>query len=383
MKKLAFKIHLWLSLPIGLIITIVCLTGSILVFEDELLELLHPERFQIEKTSFNKPLVLNELIPLVNKQLTNNSVVSVKIPSKSNRSYEMGLKEGFRVKAYVNPYTGELLGIQSFRGAFFTKVMQLHRWLLDDNRKTGKAIVGYSTLLLVFILITGLILWFPKSKKQFKHRVQINKKYGKKRFWMDLHIVGGFYLAIGLLILSLTGLHYSFSWYRTGLYSLFASEAPARGNQQQKQIRGNKNQKRKRHQTDSFINENENTNSSYLAWDRALNIIKKEYTSFGNITIQEEKITISPASSWGNIRATDHYLFDSSNGKIIDSIPYKEQSRASKISGWIYTLHVGAWGGWFSKVITCLIALISASLPLTGYYIFFTKRKRKWSKNNR
>lgn len=158
MKKLALKIHLWLSLPIGLIITIVCLTGSILIFEDELLELLHPERFHIEKTSFNKPLVLNELIPLVNKQLTNNSVVSVKIPSKSNRSYEMGLKEGFRVKAYVNPYTGELLGIQSFRGPFFTKVMQLHRWLLDDNRKTGKAIVGYSTLLLVFILITGLIL---------------------------------------------------------------------------------------------------------------------------------------------------------------------------------------------------------------------------------
>ena len=71
---------MWLSLPIGLIITIVCLTGSILIFEDELLELLHPERFHIEKTSFNKPLVLNELIPLVNKQLTNNSVVSVKIP---------------------------------------------------------------------------------------------------------------------------------------------------------------------------------------------------------------------------------------------------------------------------------------------------------------
>ena len=45
MKKFFAKIHLWLSIPFGIIIAIVCLTGAILVFETEILEFCYPSRY--------------------------------------------------------------------------------------------------------------------------------------------------------------------------------------------------------------------------------------------------------------------------------------------------------------------------------------------------
>jgi uncharacterized iron-regulated membrane protein len=81
------------------------------------------------------------------------------------------------------------------------------------------------------------------------------------------------------------------------------------------------------------------------------------------------------------VRASDRYSFDAKTGAITDYVPYAKQDKAMKIRGWLYTLHVGAWGGWFSKIISCIAALVGACLPLTGYYIFWKKRKRKRVKN--
>lgn len=49
MKKFFAKIHLWLSIPFGIIIAIVCLTGAILVFETEILELCYPSRYFVKE----------------------------------------------------------------------------------------------------------------------------------------------------------------------------------------------------------------------------------------------------------------------------------------------------------------------------------------------
>ena len=49
MRKLFSKIHLWLSLPIGIIIAIICISGSILVFEREILEAWYPSRYFVKE----------------------------------------------------------------------------------------------------------------------------------------------------------------------------------------------------------------------------------------------------------------------------------------------------------------------------------------------
>ena len=59
---------------------------------------------------------------------------------------------------------------------------------------------------------------------------------------------------------------------------------------------------------------------------------------------------------------------------------YREVKRDKKLRGWIYSIHTGAWGGLFTRICYFLAALFGASLPLTGYYIFY---QRKWGKKRK
>jgi uncharacterized iron-regulated membrane protein len=81
--------------------------------------------------------------------------------------------------------------------------MSLHRWLLGGSDSIGKTITGISTLIFLFILITGIILWWPKTKNILLRQLKIKQSAGWKRFNHDLHIVLGFYSAIFLFIFAL------------------------------------------------------------------------------------------------------------------------------------------------------------------------------------
>ena len=75
----------------------------------------------------------------------------------------------------------------------------------------------------------------------------------------------------------------------------------------------------------------------------------------------------------GNSRAADTYTFDSTTGQITDVALYRDSGKNGKIRGWIYSVHVGSWGGMVTRVLTFLAALLGACLPLTGYYIWIRR----------
>ena len=75
------------------------------------------------------------------------------------------------------------------------------------------------------------------------------------------------------------------------------------------------------------------------------------------------------------------YMFDTANGNITGVQLYKDSARKGKISGWFYSLHIGSWGGLFTRILSFLAALLGATLPLTGYYLWvkrlYGKRKSR------
>lgn len=411
MRKILHKIHLWLSIPLGGIITVICLSGAILVFQDEINEMVHSERYFAKKAE-GEPIPIGKLVEMINSKLENNSVVSVQVPSDSRRNYPMGLKEGSRAFVYVDPYTAEITGKTQRGEGFFSTVQRLHRWLLGDRNSIGKQIVGYTTVLFVFILISGIVVWLPKNKKQLKKRLQIKTKYGKKRFWTDLHASGGIYLVIGLLVLSLTGLYYSFDWYRKGLFGILGIEMTDPHNQRQqgggrqeggrpprgeeRPSSGNRNRAEAKADTtrgqqmagrdgrqsragkpespdDAFGKKTEDMSH----WQSVVDGLKEKNPDFRAITVQNGTASVAQDFIFGNVRASDRYTFDNETGKITKTLLYKDQDKAVKVRGWIYTLHVGAWGGLFSKILTFIIAFVGASLPVTGYYMYYLKHKKK------
>lgn len=135
---------------------------------------------------------------------------------------------GKKAAAFIDPYTAEVTGINDGQG-FFMQMMRLHRWLLDSYKRDGsfslgKALVGYSTLILAIILISGIVIWYPRNRKALKNRLKIKANAGWYRFFYDLHVAGGFYSTLLLLVLTLTGLTWSFGWYRDAFYTAFGVE---------------------------------------------------------------------------------------------------------------------------------------------------------------
>lgn len=374
MKKTFRKIHLWLAVPFGLIITIICFTGSLLVFEDQVTQLTNRHLYYVESPG-SQPLPVGTLVEKVESQLTKGATITgVTIYPQPDRSYQVNLSAPKGAAVYIDPYTGEVLG-QSQRTPFFRTVFMLHRWLLDSQPADGgifwgKRITGISTLLFVIILLSGIVIWWPRSRKGLKNGIQIALRKGKARFWHDLHAAGGIYVLLLVLVMALTGLTWSFDWYKNAFYTLFGVEttAPAKGPAPK--------EKSPQGPQPGTTTEATAPVTPFACWQQVYDQVAAENPDRLKIEITDGTASVSN-NRYGNIRGTDRYTFDPQSGQITGASLYKDTGNSGKIRGWIYSVHTGAWGGNLTRIIWFLAALLGATLPLTGYYLWIKRLYRK------
>ncbi len=371
MKKIFRKIHLWLSVPFGLIITLVCFSGAMLVFENEVNEWSRPDLYYVE-TVKESSLPMDKLLEKVATTLPDSvSVTGVSISSDPGRAYQVSLSKPRRASLYVDQYTGEVKG-KSERSGFFMFMFRMHRWLLDSMNPGnegifwGKMIVGVSTLLLVFVLISGIVIWWPRTRKALKNSLKITATKGWRRFWYDLHVAGGMYALIFLLAMALTGLTWSFPWYRTAFYKVFGIEVQ----QQAAQGHEQKSDAQKRDTKPAVHREKK----SFAYWQEVYDKLSRQSPEYKQISISSGTASVS-FNCFGNQRASDRYSFNTDNGEFTETSLYQHQDKSGKIRGWIYSIHVGNWGGMFTRILAFIAALIGAALPLTGYYLWIKKLK--------
>ena len=396
MKKIFRKIHLWLSVPFGLIITLVCFSGAMLVFENEVNEWFRRDLYYVE-TVKESPLPMDKLLEKVATTLPDSvSVTGVSISSDPGRAYQVSLSKPRRASLYVDQYTGEVKG-KSERSGFFMFMFRMHRWLLDSMNPGnegifwGKMIVGVSTLLLVFVLISGIVIWWPRTRKALKNSLKITATKGWRRFWYDLHVAGGMYALIFLLAMALTGLTWSFPWYRTAFYKVFGVEVQqrvAQGHEQksdaqkrdtklaahrEKKREGNEVRKCERGgRPENNHSDMYSVTSPFVYWQEIYDKLRRQNPEYKQISISSGTASVS-FSRFGNQRASDRYSFNTDNGEFTETSLYQHQDKSGKIRGWIYSVHVGNWGGMFTRILTFIAALLGAALPLTGYYLWIKR----------
>ena len=374
MRKAFRKIHLWLSVPLGLIIAIICFTGALLVFEEQVTQLANRHLYYVESPG-SQPLPVGTLVEKVESLPTKGaSITGVTIYPQPDRSYQVNLSAPKGAAVYIDPYTGEVLG-QSQRTPFFRTVFMLHRWLLDSQPADGgifwgKRITGISTLLFVIILLSGIVIWWPRSRKGLKNGIQIALRKGKARFWHDLHAAGGIYVLLLVLVMALTGLTWSFDWYKNAFYTLFGVEttAPAKSSAPKGQAAPGPQP--------GTTTEATAPATPFACWQQVYDQVAAENPDRLKIEITDGTASVSN-NRYGNIRGTDRYTFDPQSGQITGASLYKDTGNSGKIRGWIYSVHTGAWGGNLTRIIWFLAALLGATLPLTGYYLWIKRLYHK------
>lgn len=404
MKKIFRQIHLWLSIPFGLIITVICFSGAALVFENEIMELCRHDFYYVSKVE-ETPLPAGELAQKVAATLPDSiSVTGISISSDPAKAYQVNLSKPRRASVYIDQYTGEIKGKYE-RAPFFTTMFKLHRWLLDNMKPDGgifwgKMIVGVSTLMFVFVLISGIIIWIPRSAKALKNSLKISVNKGWKRFWYDLHIAGGLYTFIFLLVLALTGLTWSFGWYRTGFYKAFGVEMQEKGELRMENGEGKKRDMKEKERSEKEGEDRKGRNqrkgethsllpsqlsplpSPYALWQKVYEQLKAQNPDYKQITVSNGTANVS-FNRFGNQRASDRYSFNPKNGEITETTLYKDLDNSGKIRGWIFSVHVGSWGGMFTRILSFIASLLGATLPLTGYYLWIKKEIARSARKKR
>lgn len=273
-RKFLLKLHLWLSLPLGIIITLICLSGATLVFKNEIRNALGMPKvvaphgksgkggkdgktasLQQEKATVSHQCSPNGCSQCPSKEVCHPSASAKDDASaKSNEAVKEKTSVVGKSSSKDTPY-----GTTTKRD-FFSYVTKFHTGLLMGS--VGKLIVTYTTLFFVFILLSGIFIFLPSNGKQLRQRFMVEWGKGAKRRLFDLHVSLGWWTLLWLLLLAVTGLGFG------------------------------------------------------------LKLVPK-----GTEMMQ---------------------LF--------------------------HELHIGSWGGMLTKIITFVVSLIGASLPVTGYLLYFRRK---------
>lgn len=386
MIKIFHKIHLWLSVPFGIIITLICFSGAMLVFELDITRIIRSEVYYAT-SSEGKPLPMDVLMEKVKATLPDSvSITGITVFADKDRTYQVNLSKPRRASMFIDQYSGNITGKYE-RIGFFSIMFKLHRWLLDSSNphggglKIGKLIVGVSTCIFVIALISGVVIWWPRVRKGLRRSLTITTKNGWRFFWKSLHVAGGMYALVIVLVMALTGLTWSFDWYRSAFYAVCGVEyAPRHNNgRNAKNSRDSHNAhgiKRERIDDGKEDIETWRQHSEFGHWQQFYDELKIQNPDAPQITIGIEKATVK-LGSMGNGRASDSYVYNNSPKAISPSAKYADSDPADKLRGWIYSIHTGSFGGMATRIMWFFASILGASLPITGYYMWIRRLKKR------
>ncbi len=197
MRRLLLTLHQWVGLAAGLFLIVISVSGSALVFENEIDRALNPSTSFV--TPGAQPLPIETLLARVQTAFPTDRIGGVAVPNQPDRAYELSAG---RQSVMIDPYTGTILGTRDRQKSFARWVHLLHTRLVLD--KIGEAMVGWFSVAMLGLAITGLVLWWPRKI------LTAGGAASWKRTNFDLHNVLGFYSSLVMLFITLSGVLIAF-----------------------------------------------------------------------------------------------------------------------------------------------------------------------------
>lgn len=376
-KAIAAWLHLWVGLVTGLVVVVISVTGCIQVFDEELFEAFHHDLITVTPTGPTKPVAELMLIaqqavgvrkPITDVKINEAGKSYVFTASKVNKREKMTLSYfsqfKYRDDIYVNPYTGKVLGTIDVRYEFFNVTEQLHRQLLLI-KPVGSVVVGVCILLFLLMMVTGFVLWLPKNYRQLKQNISVKWGAKWKRVNYDMHNSFGFWVLPVAVIIAMTGLTWSFKWWEKGMYKAFGSAKPVVLLRQAPFVNTADTLGNHLNQIEYTIKQKVKNN--YIAI--GLNLPDK-----GGNVLMAYVYHHHRTDGWRNL---SYYYFDTRTGQLFDQMEHAKKPLGLKWRNSNKDIHTGRIYGLPTQILAFLASLVCASLPVTGFLIWWGKRNKK------
>lgn len=365
-RKIIGKVHLLLGLSTGVVVLIIGLTGAIYCFAPELENLQSYRHVESSDQPFLPP---SQIQQIAERQIKGKTPQRIYYYSRQKAVMVLfNKKDEYSYSVFIDPFRGEVLKVRDNGRDFLSVVLQIHRTLYIPY---GHEIIRWSTVIFILMLISGLVLWWPRKRITARRSLRIMWKASPKRLNYDLHKVLGFYITWIAIFTSLTGLMFAFPGFANLTY----------------QITGSANSKiQSKPPLSKEVKLDSGSKPIDMVWSEVYSKFHAEYQSIMLVlpTGNDGSILVRANPERKTLYKTDFIYFDQYTGKEISGAyvwgRYKDRSvAADDIRRMNYDIHTGAILGLAGRTILFLVALIVASLPITGFYFWWGRTfKRRY-----
>ncbi|MGY3621498.1 PepSY-associated TM helix domain-containing protein [Bradyrhizobium sp. USDA 10063] len=370
-KAALLQVHSVIGLALSLVLGLVGMSGAMMSFEDEIQASLNAGIMRVEA----RPAPMLTPDQLIARLQTNpdfgkvSAVTMASEPSSAVRIRFARSEGGSRPSSiYVDPYDAHVLG--SPRGEnFFVTVRKLHRWLLlpGDANGYGRQITGVAAIGLIAMLISGIVLRWPHRAGSAKMWLKPNLALRGRGFHRSLHAVAGTWVLPIYLVMVLTGLWYSFDWYKNGATWLLSRPSSAAAPMKPKPVR------------DAAA-----ADARPLALDRVWSTFLHEQGSrfaTAQLTLPTGAGTVVRIRSWARDAshpgARDEFRVDAVTGRLISAEIYADKTFGERILSSVLDIHRGSIFGWPGKLLFMLAASLMPLLVVTGFLLYLSRRRHR------
>jgi sulfite reductase (NADPH) flavoprotein alpha-component len=361
LKRVLFRLHWIAGLTAGLVLAVVGFSGGLMGFEEPILRSLNP---QFHVVANNRSALLpDRWIADARAAHPGEAVRGVTWAGVDEAVRLRMARDGGRgSEIAIDPYDGSVLG--AARGAeFFAVVEQVHRTLAAGA--VGKQMVGASTATLILIVATGLYLRWPRRRHSWSTWLRPNlERKGRGLLW-QLHAVAGTWLLLFYLSAALTGLWWSYDFYRNAINAIAGVPASTR------------------------------RPPAPAADQSALPVsVDPAWIAFRAAVPEATRATFAPPASSDapleiryqtpsspHERAWNTLKVDPVTGAISGRELYAELPRGRRFVSSLFPLHSGSFFGAPGRVLMACAALSMPLFALTGIWLWLLRRRNEASRN--
>lgn len=371
-RKTIFWIHLICGVTAGLVILMMSVTGVLLTYERQILDVAGPS-VEVPAGGVRRPLA--GLIAAVESAEPGFEAGTIAIEADPTEPVVVSAGRGN--SRLVDPYTGELLSDGTGGlDAFFSAVTGWHRWFNAprESRDPWRAITGASNLVFLFLLLSGIYLWLPKVLRWAMFRTRlffVPLSAPAKARDFNWHHVLGIWTALPLIVIVATASVFYYPWANDLVYRSFGEEPPSRGSRAPQAAAAS----RGAGQAGALAGRRIDTptaSAPLLTLDALFAAAAREAGDWQTLTLPAVIDASSPVEvsiDRGNGGQPQHrhaLLLDPTSGAVAEWRPFQSQSPGRQARSWVRFLHTGEALGIVGQTVAGLVSLTTVLMVWTG-----------------
>ena len=364
LRRAIFWIHLAVGVAAGTVVLMMAVTGVLLTYEAQLNRWALRDYRADPPPPDGGPLPLDQLIAGVTGDRPSTVVTSVALRRDPREPAVVRFDD--RAIAYVDRFTGELRGDGNTRmRRFLRSVMYWHRWfaLEGDYRIIGRTFTATANLGFLFLLVSGLCLWWPSTRSRAAWRQVLWFRRGLRGRARNFnwHSVIGFWAAVPLAVIVASGATISYRWAGNLVYHLAGEAPPSQTSAQQPQSTAG-----------AQLSLTPSLETPLVDLQTLATRATAETPEWQSITVtlpesihDQVSVTVDRGTGRQPSRSED-LLFDRSTGEIVGRGGYPTFSRGLKTRRWLRFAHTGEVYGVIGQSIAGIVSLGVAVMVWTG-----------------